>query len=105
MGKQELGIGRCSGKTLRTWIKNEHIMAWIDNKPVTMPPDLIMFIRDSGEPITNTVLRVGDKVNVVVAKAPDVWRTPKGLELFGPRHFGFDYDYVPVEELVKGFEL
>jgi len=37
----------------------------------------------------------------VAAKAPDIWRTPEGLKYFGPRHFGFDYDYIPVEELVK----
>ncbi len=26
------------------------------------------------------------------------FRTPKGLELLGPRHFGFDLDYIPIEE-------
>jgi DUF917 family protein len=26
-------------------------------------------------------------------------RTAKGIEMFGPRHFGYDLDYVPVEEL------
>jgi DUF917 family protein len=25
------------------------------------------------------------------------WRTPQGLELVGPRYFGYDIDYVPVE--------
>ncbi|MCD6428933.1 MAG: DUF917 domain-containing protein [Desulfurococcales archaeon] len=99
------GVGKWEGKTLKTWIMNEHIMAWIDGEPATMAPDLIMFLRDDGEPVTNTELKVGDKVNVVVAKAPEVWRTPKGLELFGPKHFGFDYDYVPVEELVKRLTL
>jgi len=99
------GIGKWDGKTLRTWIKNEHIMAWIDGEPIVMPPDLIIFTRDDGEPITNTVLKTGDKVHVIAAKAPSIWRTPKGLELFGPRHFGFNYDYIPVEELVKRFGL
>ena len=94
------GIGKWEGHTFRTWIKNEHIMAWRDDEPITMPPDLIMFLRDDGEPITNTDLREGMKVHVVVSKAPDVWRTSKGLELFGPRHFGFDVDYIPVEKLV-----
>ena len=94
------GINEWEGHVFKTWIKNEHIMAWRDNKPVTMPPDLIMFLRDNGEPITNTDLREGMKVHVVVSKAPNVWRTPKGLELFGPRHFGFDVEYVPVEKLV-----
>lgn len=99
------GSGRWEGRILRTWIKNEHLMAWIDNEPIAMAPDLIIFTRDNGEPITNTVLSIGDEVHVIVAKAPSVWRSPKGLELFGPRRFGFDYDYIPVEELVKRFGL
>ncbi|MCS7111479.1 MAG: DUF917 domain-containing protein [Ignisphaera sp.] len=99
------GSGRLGGRVLRTWIKNEHLMAWIDGEPIVMAPDLIIFTRDDGEPITNTVLKIGDRIHVIAAKAPDVWRSPKGLDLFGPRHFGFDYSYVPVEELVKRFGL
>jgi DUF917 family protein len=95
------GVGDFSGRTLRSWIKNEHIMIWIDGKPVVMPPDMFMLLREDGEPITNTELREGIKVYGVAAKAPDIWRTPEGLKYFGPRHFGFDYDYIPVEELVK----
>ena len=26
------------------------------------------------------------------------WRTPEGLAVVGPRAFGYDIDYVPVEE-------
>lgn len=95
------GTGRWSGRTLRTWIKNEHIMAWVDGEPAVMPPDLVTFLRGDGEPVTNAELKEGDEVSVVAARAPDVWRTPRGLELFGPRRFGLDYDYVPVEELVR----
>ncbi|MGY0288654.1 MAG: DUF917 domain-containing protein [Candidatus Methanodesulfokora washburnensis] len=95
------GVGDFNGRTLRSWIKNEHIMVWIDGKPVVMPPDMFMLLKEDGEPITNTELREGVKVYGVAAKAPDIWRTPEGLKYFGPRHFGFDYDYIPVEELVK----
>lgn len=95
------GTERWRGRALRTWIKNEHIMAWIDGSPVVMPPDLIVFVLDDGTPVTNTELREGMRVDVIAAKAPSVWRSQRGLELFGPRHFGLDYDYVPVEELVR----
>ncbi|MCS7126735.1 MAG: DUF917 domain-containing protein [Aigarchaeota archaeon] len=95
------GVGKWRDKKLKTWIMNEHLMAWINGKPVAMAPDLIMFLNDEGEGITNTVLREGMKVNVLVAKSPEVWRTENGLKFFGPRRFGFDYDYVPVEELVE----
>jgi len=29
------------------------------------------------------------------------FRSPKGIEVLGPRHFGFDFDYRPIEELFK----
>lgn len=95
------GVKGFEGRELRTWMMNEHIMVWLDGEPLVMPPDLFMLLKPDGEPITNTVLKEGMEVVAVAAKAPEVWRTPKGLELFGPRHFGFNYDYVPVEELVK----
>ena len=90
-----------SGHRLKSWIKNEHIMAWKDKKPIVMPPDIIAFLSDSGRAITNADLKEGMKVHVAAAKAPEIWRTAKGLELFGPRHFGFNIDYIPVEELVS----
>ena len=88
-------------RTFRSWIKNEHIFAWLDTKPIVMPPDLIMFLDKSGHGVTNDALKQGLEVSIIAAKAPDVWRTPKGLVYFGPRHFGFDYEYVPVEKLVN----
>ena len=95
------GIGKYEGHRVKSWIMNEHIMVWLDDKPLVMPPDLFMLLKDDGEPITNTELREGMKVHAVAAKAPEVWRTAKGLKYFGPRRFGFNYDYIPVEELIK----
>ncbi len=95
------GEGDFKGRKLRTWIKNEHIMVWLDDQPIVMPPDILSLVDENAEPVLNNRLREGMHVYAVAAKAPEVWRTPKGLELFGPKHFGFDYDYVPVEELVR----
>jgi DUF917 family protein len=89
------------GQSFRSWIKNEHIFAWLGSKPIVMPPDLIMFLDQTGHAITNDTLKPGLEISVLGAKAPEVWRTPKGLEFFGPRRFGFDLDYVPVERLVE----
>ncbi|MEM3626812.1 MAG: DUF917 domain-containing protein [Candidatus Bathyarchaeia archaeon] len=98
------GINDWSNRTFKTWIKNEHIMAWMDGKPAVMPPDLIMFVDEKGYGITNSELREGVTVNVVGAKAPEVWRTQKGLKFFGPRHFGFDVEYIPIEDLIKSLK-
>lgn len=64
-------------------------------------PDLMMFLVNRGYAITNDALKSGVEVAVLAAKAPDIWRSKRGIDLLGPRHFGFDYDYVPVEILVK----
>jgi DUF917 family protein len=94
------GEGELKGKKLKSWIMNEHIMCWIDEKPAVMPPDLYAFLeQETASAITNNRLAEGMKVVVVGASIDEVWRTPKGLELFGPRRFGFDYDYVPIENL------
>ena len=45
---------------------------------------------------------VGEEVVIVGVPAAPQWRSEKGIELMGPRHFGFDFDYVPIEELQKG---
>jgi hypothetical protein len=96
------GSGRWQSKRLRSWIKNEHILAWIDEKPAVMPPDLIIFLDHRGYGVTNDLLKLGLEVSVLAARAPDVWRTEKGLEFFGPKHFGFEYTYVPVERNLTG---
>jgi DUF917 family protein len=94
------GLKGFEGRRLRSFVKNEHIMVWIDDSPLVMPPDLFILVRDDGEPVLNNKVSPGMKVWGVAAPAPPIWRTEKGLELFGPRHFGFNYEYVPVEKLV-----
>ncbi len=94
------GTGRFTGRTLRSWIMNEHIMCWIDDKPAVMPPDLFMFLEpETGLGITNDRLHEGMQVSVLGVSIDRVWRKPRGLELFGPRRFGLDYDYVPFESI------
>jgi DUF917 family protein len=43
----------------------------------------------------------GRKVAVVGVKAVDCWRTERGIQIYNPKHFGFDLDYVPIEELIE----
>jgi len=95
------GTSESQRHELRSWIKNEHIFAWEDGKPALMPPDLMMLLDRKGYAITNDNLKPGLEASVVAAKAPEVWRSENGLKLFGPRHFGFNYDYAPVETLIK----
>jgi hypothetical protein len=96
------GINKYQDNILKSWIKNEHIMVFLNDKPIVMPPDSFALLKEDFTPITNTNLKVGMKVIGIASKAAKIWRSNEGLKYFGPKHFGFDYDYVPVEDLVKG---
>jgi DUF917 family protein len=92
------GLDDDSGTTYRIWFKNENLVAWRDGAPDLTCPDLICVLDgDSGEPVTNPNARVGQRLAVVVLPAPVSWRTADGLKVLGPRHFGFDFDYVPLQ--------
>ncbi|RLI48969.1 MAG: DUF917 domain-containing protein, partial [Candidatus Thorarchaeota archaeon] len=95
------GSGMKKGSRLKVWFKNENHVTWLDDKPWITSPDIIEIIDSkTGEPITNTDIKIGDEVSVIAMKAEPVFREPEGLEVLGPRHFGFDLDYRPVEDLV-----
>jgi Uncharacterized conserved protein len=85
---------------LKVYVKNEYLLALLDGKPVVMCPDLIILLDESGYPVLSNMVREGMRVIVIAARAPSIWRSVRGLELFGPRHFGFNFEYKPVEELL-----
>lgn len=99
------GDGAFSGHVYKVWVKNENIMTWLDGQVDVMPPDLICNLNPkTGDAITGVDLggyRTGESVAMVGIPAHRMWRLPKGIEIFGPRHFGYDMDYVPIEELRK----
>jgi len=93
------GMGQDSGSKMSIQFQNENLMAARDGKIVVTVPDLITMVEeDTGEPITTEGLRYGFRVVVLGTPCHPHWRTPKGIEVVGPRYFGYDVDYVPVEE-------
>lgn len=87
------------GHTYRIWYKNEHIIAWFDEEPDVIAPDLLCVLNPTtGEAITNPNCREEMSVVVIGFPAPPIWRTPKGLGIFGPKYFGFDIEYKRIEE-------
>jgi hypothetical protein len=88
------GEGSDAGSSYRIWFKNENIIAWRDEEIDITVPDLICVVDgDTGEPLMNPNYRPKSRVSVVALPAPDQWHTTRGIEVFGPRHFGFDVDY------------
>ncbi len=97
------GKGEFKGHTLKVWFKNENHVSWLDEEPFVTSPDLVVIVdRKSGEGITNTLLEAGQEVAVIGVRGLEAFRSEKGLGGAGPRHFGFDIDYVPIEERTKG---
>ena len=93
------GIDEYAGSKLEINFQNEHLVAIRDGQYIVTVPDLIAVLDvDTGEPITTEAMRYGFRVAVIGMPCDPRWRQPKGLELVGPRYFGYDVDYVPVEQ-------
>jgi hypothetical protein len=95
------GSGDYTGHTLDVWFENENHVSWLDGESYVCSPDLVTIVdRETGEGFTNTVIDAGHRVAVVGVKGLEAFRSERGLAAAGPRYFGFDIDYVPIEKLV-----
>jgi DUF917 family protein len=94
------GLDDDAGRSLRLEIQNENLVALDGGRALAMVPDIITVLdSESAEAISTERLRYGQRVTAIAFPCDPIWRTARGLELAGPRHFGYDLDYVPVEEL------
>lgn len=83
-------------------IRNEFLTVRVNGRVVTMMPDLITILdRNSAEPMTAGMLAYGQRVKVLGFAADPMLRHPKALEVLGPRVFGIDEDFVPIEQLIE----
>lgn len=98
------GTGDYAGQTLRVWFKNENQITWIDEKPYATCPDPFTVVdTKTGEGLSNfrpAHWTVGREVTLWGMKCADLWRSERGLRIYNPKHFGFDIEYVPIEEKV-----
>ena len=94
------GLDEDAGRTLRLEIQNENLVVLEGERALAMVPDIISVLdSESAEAISTERLRYGQRVTSIAFPCDPIWRTARGLELAGPRHFGYDLDYVPVEKL------
>lgn len=97
------GIGDCKGRQAFVEFQNENLTATVDGKIVATTPDLICLVdAETFTPVPTDALKYGKRVLVVGLKCFPLWRTPAGIELVGPRYFGVDTDYIPIEERWEG---
>ena len=103
-GKVQLeGIGEDKGRRAYVEFQNENLTATVEGELLATTPDLICLVdTETFQPVPTDALKYGKRVMVVGLKCFPLWRTDAGLELVGPRYFGVDTDYVPLEERCKG---
>jgi DUF917 family protein len=97
-GEHEIGGTQGFEGSLRVWFKNENHVSWLDGAPFVTSPDVIEFVDDAtGEPRVNTDIAVGDRIAVLGVARRHQYDTPEGIHAMGPRHWGFDLDFQPIE--------
>ena len=93
------GLAAFEGQTLRLEFQNENLVAMIDGVVIASVSDIITVLDlHSAWPIVTEALRYGQRVGVIGIPCEDVWRTEAGIDLAGPRAFGYDVDYIKVED-------
>lgn len=94
-----MGGDEYAGRSMTIHFQNEHLVALEDGEAVITVPDLIAILdSERGDPITTEDLRYGFRVTVIGMPCDEKWRTPAGLALAGPDHWGYDVPFIPVEQ-------
>ena len=95
------GLEAYEGRSMKLNFQNEFLLAEDDKgKPLAMTPDLICLLDlETGQPITTETMGYGYRVIVFGLPCDPKWRSKHGLELVGPKYFGYEADYKPIEEI------
>jgi len=102
-GTYELeGLDDCENKTYKIWFKNENHVLWENERPIATSPDMIVLLNwRTGAPISNTYLCVDEEVGIIIVPARDQYLSQQAIASFGPRAFGFDFDYEPYKKIIR----
>jgi uncharacterized protein len=94
------GLGAHAGRLVRIEIQNENLVVLEQGRVLASVPDLICILdTQSADAIATERVKYGQRVTVIAFPCAPVWRSTAGLALAGPRAFGYEFDYTPVEEL------
>lgn len=105
--KLGFSIGHChlaamdgSGRNMEISFQNEHLVAREQGRTRAIVPDLICLVdRETAEPVPVESLKYGQRLKVIATSAAPIMRTPESLAVFGPRLFGLEEDFVPLEDI------
>lgn len=98
-----VGSGAFASSAAEIWFQNEHHVFWLDGRVLAASPDIIAVVdAHSAEPWSNAQIEPGFEVAVLAIDAPVPYTTGAALAATDPRHYGFDFDWVPFRHLVEG---
>jgi len=94
------GIDAHVGDRARIAFQNEYLSFERGSTIEVSVPDLIVLLdADSGHAISTDILRYGQRVAVLGLPCHALLRTPRALEVVGPRAFGLDTEFKPLPEM------
>jgi DUF917 family protein len=97
------GMDENEGESFVVSFQNEFLICEDEaGRLLAVTPDLICAVdADGGLPVTTEQLRFGLAVTMLGLPCDAQWRSAAGLDLVGPRYFGYERDYVPLHELSR----
>ena len=94
------GLRADAGRLIRLEVQNENLVALERGRVLASVPDLITVLdTETADAIGTERIAYGQRVTVVGFACDPIWRTERGIAAAGPQAFGYDFDFVPVEEL------
>ena len=93
------GIDQDKGSSFRIEFQNENLVVLKNDEALATVPDVITLLDyHTAHGIVTEGIKYGQRVLVVAFPSPEAWTTPRGIATVGPRAFGYDFDYVGVED-------
>ena len=93
------GIDQDRGELFRLEFQNENLVVLKNGKALATVPDIITLLDyHTAHGIVTEGIKYGQRVLIVAFPGPEPWTTPEGIATVGPRVFGYDFDYVGVED-------
>ncbi|MFX1251578.1 MAG: DUF917 domain-containing protein [Promethearchaeota archaeon] len=90
---------------LKIFYQNEYLLSWLDNRPfITCPDSLCIVDAKTGYGLTpwEEDFEKGRLIVVFAREAPKIWRSEKGLKVFGPQLFDPNWPkYQPLSFFIK----
>lgn len=100
------GMEEHRGSLMTVQFQNENLIAAVDGQVVASVPDLITLLdKETARPITTEALKYGYRIIALGIPTPELMRTEEALKVWSPRCFGYDMDYIPLEELHRNYYL